>query len=379
MRSALLGLVGALAMVFATHVAAEDAPSADDAAARFVAAVNAADAERFGALIHIAALADRVLAGMDADAPQRADYHRQLRWSAHSLGSTLAMQFASQRAVAQLIRQLPDGPLVRVTAKWGADYTGYNYFRLRLHADGRIEDWYDYGLAMWASEQLRFTSASLLSPADLALLLFRDREALHAAAAMRLMGVHLGVGDHAGAYRALQSLPESLRADRAFAVLAVMLSKAAGMDAYRASLAELARRHGEDDDLQMALIDYYLLESKFDAVLDAVAAIEREFGTDEVVLNNRCTALVGLERYDEALAACDAVLAIDPKNDTALWTRVRMGLQRGDAAFVVAALLRVEEATGQRMDLESLSRREAYAGVRDTPEFQALLSSRPAD
>jgi hypothetical protein len=56
-----------------------------------------------------------------------------------------------------------------------------------------------------------------------------------------------------------------------------------------------------------------------------------------------------------------------------------MGLQKDDAALVVAALLRVEEATGQRMDLERLSRRDAYAGVRDTPEFQALLSSRAAD
>jgi tetratricopeptide (TPR) repeat protein len=95
-----------------------------------------------------------------------------------------------------------------------------------------------------------------------------------------------------------------------------------------------------------------------------------------VVLNNRCAALVGLKRYAEALTACDAVLAIDPKDDTALWTRVRMALEQGDAAQVVAALRRVEDATGTTMDFESLGRREAYAGVRDAPEFKALVASR---
>jgi PAS domain-containing protein len=379
MKSTCLGFCAVLALLTSTFASALVAPAQADTAARFVAAVNAADADALDALIHIDALAERVLAGMPPDAPQRATYRSQLRDSAGSLGATFTVQLRGRNARAKVLRAGPDGPLVRITLSQGGGNVGHNYYRLRLHEDGRIEDWYDYGMAMWTSDNMRFTSASVLSPADLALLVFRDREAVQAAMALRLVALHLSLGDHASAWRALQAIPEDLRGQRQFLTFSTVLSQAVGMDAYRQSLAEVARRHGDEPEMQLLLIDHYMLESKFDAMLDAVAAIERELGTDEVVLNNRCAALVGLKRYDEALAACDAVLAIDPKDDTALWTRVRMGLEKQDAALVVAALLRVEEATGERMDLERLSRREVYASVRDTPEFKALLASRAGE
>jgi tetratricopeptide (TPR) repeat protein len=372
----MLGLLSLSLLLVVRTGAAEDLRAGGDTAERFAAALGAADADAINALIHVDALAARVLDGMPEDAPQRADYHARLRESAATLGQSIAAQLAAGGGVARVVARRPDGPLVRITLRNGGRATGHNYYRLRLHDDGRVADWYDHALGMWTSDTLRFTSASLLSSGDLALLLFRDREALQHAAAVRRVALHLQVGDQAGAYEALQSLPEDVLERRDVATMAYGLSRAIGVAAYRENLARVARLYGDDPQLQFALIDHYMLESKFDRMLAAVASIEREFGADEVVLNNRCAALVGLKRYAEALTACDAVLAIDPKDDTALWTRVRMALEQGDAAQVVAALRRVEDATGTTMDFESLGRREAYAGVRDAPEFKALVASR---
>lgn len=371
--------LGVWALLLCSTVGATNASAGSEVAERFAAAINAADAAALNALVDVDALATRVTAGMDPESPQRVRYLAHLQKSAATIGATLAAQLSAANTTAKVVGASAKGPLVMITmTRADGSVTGHNYYRLRTGADGRLEDWYDYALAMWTSDSLRFTSAGLLPLGDLAALFFEDRKALQAAGTMRLVGTHLSMADHAGAYQALQNLPEDVRRERAFATFAMVLSRSVGMDTYRENLARLAETHGADPELQFTLLDHYLLASEFEAALVALDGIERELGRDEVVLVNRGIALMGLRRFDEALAACDEALALDPKYDNALWTRVTLGLEKSDAALVVESLLGVEQATGTRIDMARLSEREAYAGVRDTPEFKALLAQRAA-
>jgi hypothetical protein len=148
------------------------------------------------------------------------------------------------------------------------------------------------------------------------------------------------------------------------------------MEAYREALAELARRHGEVDDLQFILIDHYLLSGQYELVLRAVDRAARIIGDDEVMDSNRCAALLGLGRKADALAACDRAIARDGKFETPRWTRVRLALETEDAPLAIESLNGVEKAWGSRLDPGKLAANKTYAWLTKQPEFAVWAAER---
>lgn len=318
------------------------------------------------------AIAAHVLGGIAPDALERTGFQNVLSSKYSMLGWSLSGQFTAGKARAKLVSATDGEALVRVTMGEPGDLA-HSYMRLKVGASGKIEDWYDYALAMSMSEQLRFSAASEIPFTTLVAMLFGRSDDAATVAKFKSFAAHVIQGNPAAAYKTLQSMPDEVKAARAYATLSVVLSRQLGMDTYRETLNALVKAHGEDKELQFILIDHYFMAEQYEKMLAAIAAAEQELGADEVMSTQRCAALIGMQSYQDALVACDRALAIDPTFDTALWTRVRLGLTSKDAQLVVASLERVEEATGNPIDYDKLSQREAYAWVREQEPFKKKL------
>lgn len=368
-----------------TSVAAQPADggakAVTDTAQRLVAAINEADGPALNELIDVEALGARVLRNLDPNAADHTHYLAALRLQHATLGYSVAAQMKQQSAKAALMQPSPsrpgDGFLVRITTTDANDNQGHGYLQVELGEDGRIVDWYDHSLALSMSGQLAFSAASLLTPEQVAHMLFgKDIEAVETALVMQRLAFALTAGDLRQAHGLLLEMPESIQARREFATLRATMARSVGMAAYREALAELARRHGDADELQFILIDHYLLSGKHELALRAVDRAARLVGDDEVMDVNRCTALLGLGRKAEALAACDRSIARDPKFETPRWTRVRLAIETADAPLAIESLTGVEQAQGRRIDAARLAKNDYYAWLVQQPEFAAWAAER---
>lgn len=350
-------------------------------AQRLVTAINEANGPALNELLDIDALGARVLGNIDLNAVDRTRYLAGLRMRHAMLGYSVATQMKQQRAIAKLMEPSPSRPgsgfLVRITTKDANGDQAHGYLQVELGGDGRIVDWYDHSLALSMSGQLAFSAAGLLTTGEVAQLLFgKAGDAVATATLMQRLATATAAGDMRGAHGLLLQMPEPIQARREFATLRVTMARSVGTEAYREALAELARRHGEVDDLQFILIDHYLLSGQHELALRAVDRAARIIGDDEVMDSTRCTALVGLGRKADALAACDRSIARDAKFETPRWTRVRLALETEDAPLAIESLNGVEEAWGSRLDARKLAANKTYAWLTKQPEFAEWAAER---
>jgi tetratricopeptide (TPR) repeat protein len=350
-------------------------------AGRFVAAINEPDGKVLNALIDIDALGARVLRNLDLNAVDQARYLVGLRMKYAMLGVSVAAQMAAQHATAALVRTLPSDSggefLVRITTRDANGNLGHGYMQVELDTKGQIVDWYDHSLALSMSGQLAFSAAGMLTTAQIARLFLGDiSESAATAVDMQEFAKVLSTGDMASAHAILLKMPEPIRQRREFATMRVTLARSVSLEAYREALADLARRHGDADDLQLILIDYYLLAGEYERALQATNRAARVIGDDQVMEANRCHALLELGRTADALAACDRAIALDPAFQTPRWTRVRLALETENASLAIESLSGVEQQQGSQLDAADLAKNEAYAWLVTQPEFAPWATER---
>jgi len=360
---------------------ASQGATAADTAERFVSAINTANGSALHALIDVDALAARVIRNLDFNAVDRARHQARLGAEYLLLGYSVSAQMAAQQATASLLRSSSSDRggefLVRITTRDAKDNLAHGYLQVELDPDGRIVDWYDHSLALSMSGQLAFYASGMLSTTQIVQLLVGDvDDATATALSMRKFATLVASGNKASVHAGLLTMPDAITKRREFATLKVDMARHVGMDAYRDAMAELARQHGDADDLQFILIDHYLLSDEPERALQAIDRAARVIGNDEVMETNRCHALLDLGRKADALAACDRAIARDPAFETPRWTRVRLALKTQDAALAIASLSGVEQAQGSRLDAGKLAKNKSYAWLVKQPEFAAWGAQR---
>lgn len=370
-------LLALLACITTAGAEASRVPTVD----RFVAAINAGDADALGALLDAEALAARVIRGLVLDAKVRRDYLKVLGPQFSQYVRHYGAQLAAQKATA---RRMPapgaGAALVRITTRDRSGNHAHNYLRLDTDDQGRIVDWYDHALAQPLSQQLVQQSRTVLSPAQAAQLYVGQAHATaEVAELLAEVAMRTAVGDFRSAHAKLLTMPQSVRQYRVFATLRVAMARHVSVDAYREALSALARHHGDDDDLQFILIDHYLLDRQFAQALGTIDRAARLLGNDEVMEANRCAALTELKRKTDAIAACDRAIALNTAFETPRWTRVRIGLLTEDAALAIASLTGVETAQAKRLDARQLAAMPYYAWLVKQPEWIAWAAERSGE
>lgn len=193
MRIPAVVVYGLLLLCAATAHALEK-PIGADTGKRFVAAINTADAAAFNDMLDADAIAAHVLGGIAPDALERTGFQNVLSSKYSMLGWSLSGQFTAGKARAKLVSATDGEALVRVTMGEPGDLA-HSYMRLKVGASGKIEDWYDYALAMSMSEQLRFSAASEIPFTTLVAMLFGRSDDAATVAKFKSFATHVVQGN----------------------------------------------------------------------------------------------------------------------------------------------------------------------------------------
>lgn len=104
----------------------------------------------------------------------------------------------------------------------------------------------------------------------------------------------------------------------------------------------------------------------------AVTLYSESLGILETVAarNNRCLALIKLERWDEAISDATAVLSVEPRNPKALFRRGLAHRGRGDRSAAVEDLTKLGSLEpGNKLAKEELRRTKRMGATRQTLDF----------
>lgn len=255
---------------------------------------------------------------------------------------------------------------------------GTEYVEYYLTSADKVEDWYAHSQATRYSTSAALGLATVFKTDSMLFAVLGVRTASDAdAKPFQALRANLQAQDFAGAYRTLDTFPESFRKTRQWAVMRVTYAGRVDEAAHRAALRHLAQGFGADPELQFMLIDHYVFESQFDRALAAVGALEKAIGgMDGATANIRGSILMGAKRYPEAEKACRQGMAAEPDHRNAYWCLVGVGLTTNSGKTAVEGLKAYEKAFETQFDLNKLGELENYRGIAKTPEFVAWKKSR---
>jgi len=361
------------------HSAAASARATPEQVGHEIAqAFNAQDADTLVQLIDLQALSHELMQDLGLSAEQAAKMQEGMSKSLRTNIEAGLRSFTQRQGVAKFIRTgQQDGKtycLVRI--EYQADDGGFDYIEYYVTPAGLIEDWYTHTRGSRATTAMRLAVSAMLDKGSMLAKLFgvtsvdsRETEKF------RTFSRHLTAGDMPRAYRALESLPESYKRTKDWAMLRASISSY-DEAAYRSSLEHLAKHFENDPSVQFMLIDHYVYQQRFDQAYKAVSAFETHVGEDGVTNFLKCSCLLGWKRFDEAVAACQRAMAVEPDFKSGYWGTVSVGIESKNPKVVLAALSAYEQAFQVSFDPDALARSDPYRAIAGTPEFAAWAKQR---
>jgi hypothetical protein len=343
-----------------------------------VAALNKRDLEGVLGTMDVEAVSQNVLKGMglsDADRETlRKGFGKALRNNVQIGLRTIESSKGTAKYLRSGVRESKPYALLRYDlGDQGTDYVEYY-----LTPSGKVEDWYVHSMATLYSTSARLGLATVFKTDSMLFSIFGTRMASGAdAKPFTELRTRLQAQDFAGAYRALETFPESFRKTRQWAVMRVTYGGRIDDATHRAALRYLATNFGSEPDLQFMLIDHYFFEENFDRALASVGALERSVGgEDAATANLRGSIMIGAKRFNDAATACRRGMALEPDHKPAYWCLVSVGIATRNGKIAVEGLKAYEKAFDMEFDLDKLAAIDDYKEVARTPEFAAWRKSR---
>jgi uncharacterized membrane protein len=342
------------------------------------AALNERDLEAVLTTMDVEAVSHLVLKGLglsDGDREMlRKGFPKALRNNVEIGMRTIATSKGTAKYLRSGVRDSKPYALLRYDlGDQGTDYVEYY-----LTPSGKVEDWYVHSMATLYSTSARLGLATVFKTDSMLFSIFGTRMASGAdAKPFTELRTRLQAQDFAGAYRALETFPESFRKTRQWAVMRVTYGGRIGDATHRASLRYLAANFGSEADLQFMLIDHYFFEENFERALASVGALEHTVGgEDAATANLRGSILIGAKRYNDAATACRRGMALEPDHKPVYWCLVTVGIATRNGKLAVEGLKAYEKAFSMEFDLDKLGALDDYKEIAKTPEFVAWKKSR---
>ena len=255
---------------------------------------------------------------------------------------------------------------------------GIDYVEYYVTPSRKVEDWYVHSLATLYSTSARLGLATMLKTDTMLFGLFGSRLTTDAdVKPFRELRVRLQAQDFAGAYRVLETFPESFRKTRQWALMRVTYGGRIDDATHRAALRYLAQNFGAEADLQFMLIDHYLFEEQYDRALASLGGLERVIGgEDAATANLRGSVQIAAKRFDAAASACRRGMALEPDHKPAYWCLVSVGLATKSGKVAIEGLKAYETAFSMEFDLDKLGALDEYKEIARTPEYAAWRKSK---
>jgi tetratricopeptide (TPR) repeat protein len=347
-----------------------------------VTGFNNKDAQPFNRAIDANAIADKALDLTLADANWKAGVRDGMLPGLNSMGQKILNQLAPDSYV-KLLRLKQEGEQGRALLRFDYGDQGIAYLDFFLKAgpggEVRIVDWYDYSRGQRYASSLQ-QMAAIMSPTPTKLgklfdVVSERREAANSL--LEILKLHVQQKHKAAAEKFLSQDERYLRS-RLLNLIAVQSANITGdLELYRKVLANLARYHGDDEDLFLVLMDYYLLEEEYDKVLRGLDKFLAHFGVDDAGLEVvRATTLYYKGDYGAALSASQRAIAMEPAYEYGYWTQLVTQAAMGDYAGGVTTARLMEQEFDYDMSPEALAEDPDLAPLVESQAYRSWRAGR---
>jgi len=370
----LIGILGGL-LISLQALAQSDAAATGEAIA---AALNRRDVEALLQVIDIDAVGRLVMKDLGLSEADRASVRRGFPKGLRSNIELGVRTIEGTKGSAKYLRGGAREARPYTLVRYDLGDQGIDYVEYYLTSAGKVEDWYVHSLATFYSTSAALGLATMLKTDSMLFGVLGTRLATDAdAKPFRELRERLQAQDFAGAYRLLETFPESYRKTRQWALMRVTYGGRIDDATHRTALRYLAQNFGKDADLQFMLIDHYIFEQQLDRALTSVGALERAIGgEDAATANLRGRILMGARRHDDAAKTCRRGMALEPDHKPAYWCLVEVGLDSNNGRIVVEGLSAYEKAFSVQFDPAKLAVMDPYKTIARTPEFAAWAKKR---
>lgn len=342
------------------------------------AALNKRDAEALTRLLDADAVIRLVMKDAGLNASDREAVRKGLPRALRTNSEINVRNLETSKGTAKFLRAGARDGRTHALVRYDLGDEGIDYVEYYLTPGRKVEDWYVHSQANLYTNSVRFDIATMLK-SDSMLYGFIGSKLTTQADIKPFTDLRqrIQAQDFAGAYRVLESFPESYRGSRQWALMRVTYGGRVDEATHRAALRHLAKNFGNEPDLQFMLIDHYFFEQQFDRALAALAALERAIGgEDGATANLRGSILIAAKRFDDAAPACRRGMAVEPDHKPAYWCLVTVGIGSKSGKLAVEGLKAYEKAFAIEFDLDKLAGLEQYREIARTPEFAAWAKTR---
>lgn len=145
-------------------------------------------------------------------------------------------------------------------------------------------------------------------------------------------------GDAEQAHRVFLSLPAGFRDTKVGMMLLLRITQALGDKPYQQTMADIDRRFPDDPALGLALLDWHLLQGRYQKALHILDRIDAQVGDDPYLDNTRALTHLLAKDYTKAEKAAARACQAVPQLIEVWWTWVTVALRREDHAETVRLL-----------------------------------------
>jgi hypothetical protein len=305
-----------------------------DFAAAFEKAANGRDSARLDALIDWGAIYERAAATVPGPDEARRRFVR--RGPARpSLLAREIIEVVGKNGRCKLLRLRTeaDQPHALFRLAQTAQTGGLNYYDLTLIRRGgevRAIDVFVYARGEGLTHSVRracLLEVAAQAPDGLDDLSKTDREFIRNRARVQEMQDATARGDYRAALQSYDGLPPALKQDKM--ILAMRLRAAAGLDEdrYVAALADFGKYHPNDVCLDLLSVDYFTLQKRFGAALEALERLDRSVGGDPLLNGQRADIHLGAGDLKKARRFAQKAIEEEPDLQAAYWVLVTVSLK----------------------------------------------------
>lgn len=257
---------------------------------------------------------------------------------------------------------------------------GFDYLEFVLERDPsghyRAVDWYQLSRGELVSVTVGAVTRLMIDPSpDLLRSLFglkkMDPELIER---LKIIGTFQRTGKYAEALAAYEQLPPAIGSSR---IMLMARAGAASMahndEAYKKTLAELARLFGDDPAASFMLLDHYIYAKQTDKAVQAVANIERRVGVDGITRLLKANAYLLSGNFPQTLVFAQESLQLEPTRSEPYFALAAAHIGLKQFPDAVTAFSKLASDFGYTFDRQKFFEDASYAEFVKSAAFKKWL------
>ena len=265
--------------------------------------------------------------------------------------------------------------IMRLVGAEGA--VNYHDFTLIRYPDGRVgtEDIYIYAAGETVTQMFRRIMMKFAAEHNRGIvdrLTGSEQVFIKHVASLQRITELLREGEARSALTLFHGLPEELKSNKVFQLIAIQAAQQLDEETYLAELDRFRKAHPNDPAADLLMIDYYTIKMDYDRAGESLDRLDRAVGGDAYLVAVKAALYSEAGRPKDARAAYEKAIAADPKLDIAYSGLISITLEEKDFAATLKWLKKGSATGAIAVDLQTIKDAPEYADFVKSPEYRKL-------